>query len=348
MNTTSSQEPKPGWAVPTSAPARLSPEDLQRWHEVTAAVRAIAEREGLSKTEVANRSGVPMGTFSPWYDGKYTGVISRQTRLVERWVDSVEESARFTAGSMGPGFVRTRTADELIAICGYAQAMPAMAVVVLGPGLGKTFTARHYQQTRPHTTLITMRPTTANVRNMLTDLAGALGIPDRNPAKLDRLIGERLKRNGRQTLLIVDEVQNLVDSAINQLRFFLDEYECGLVLMGNEELYSRLGGPTPKPAYAQLHRRITRRLYRVRPLDGDVDAYVKAWRLPDPEAVELCRAIGKKPGALGQIAETLKLAHMLAAADEKPVSADYVRTAWEQRGEEAPRTNGARPAAVAA
>jgi hypothetical protein len=107
--------------------------------------------------------------------------------------------------------------------------------------------------------------------------------------------------------------------------------------MGNEELYSRLGGPTPKPAYAQLHRRITRRLHRPRPLDADIDAYVKAWRLTDDDAIALCRAIGRKPGALGQISETLKLAHMLAAGDEKPMNAEYVRTAWEQRGEESAR-----------
>lgn len=324
------------WAVPKGEP-RLAPEELARWREATDRVRTLAMRDGLSKSEAARRAGMPMGTFSPWYDGTYTGSIAGRTRVVERWLDSLEESARFSAAAIAvPSFVRTRTADEIANLCAYAQALPCMGLVVLGPGMGKTATARHYAATRPHTTLVTMRPITSTTRHMVTDISVAIGVYERNPARLDRAIGKRLERNGRQTLLIVDEAQNLADTAVNQLRYWHDEFGVGIVLMGNDEMYGRFGGPTPKPGYAQLHRRFSMRLHRMAPLQADIDAYVSAWGIVDPDIAALARAIGKKPGALGQIRETLVLAQMIANGAEQKLAAEHVRQAWENRGGDLP------------
>ncbi len=324
------------WAPPRKEPDRLGAADLERWRSTVQRVQDVAERKGWSKADVARRAGIPDGTFSPWYDGTYGGVIKNQTARVERWLDSLDEQARFRIHIAIPDFVRTPTADELVDLFTYAQALPCMGLVVLGPGLGKTATARHYAATRPHTTLCTMRPTTASTRAMLADIGTALNVTERNPARMDRAIGERLKRNGRQCLLIVDEAQNLVDSAVNQLRYWHDEYSVGIVLLGNDELYGRFGGHEPKAGYAQLHRRFSMRLHRTAPLQSDIDTYVAAWGIVDAEVVALARAIGKKPGALGQIRETLVLAQMLAAGDELPLTADAVRAAWENRGGDLP------------
>lgn len=324
------------WAPPRKAPERLADEDLRRWRGATAKVREIAEARGWSKSEVARRAGIPDGTFSPWYDGVYGGVVANQTVRVERWLESVDEQARFRVQIGAPDFIRTPTSNDILNILSYAQAMPCMGLVVLGPGMGKTATARHYAATRPNTTLVTMRPTTARTRSMLADIGRALKVAERNPVALDCAIGEKLKRNGRQCLLIVDEAQHLVDTAVNQLRYWHDEYAAGIVLMGNEELDARFGGHEPKAGYAQLHRRRAMRLHRLTPRQADIDAYVAAWGIADPDVVALARAIGRKPGALGQIRETLVLAQMLAASDDHPLTVEHVRAAWENRGGELP------------
>lgn len=328
--------PAKEWSRPKMTPTKLTPEQLRRWNEATQRVRELAEREGWSKSEVARRSGVPVGTFWPWYEGAYNGHVHRQTQLVERWLESVDESARYFAATAEPAFVKTRTAAELVETLAVAQTLPTMAVVVLGAGMGKTYTAQHYAATHPHVTLVTMRPTTSHVRGMLLQLAVTLGVRQRQPASMDIAIGERLQRNGRQTLLIVDEAQHLIDDAVNELRHFLDVYNCGIALLGNEELYGRFGISREKAAYAQLHSRVFARLHRLKPLQADIDAYVAAWRMENREITDFVRAIGKKPGALRQIAQTLKLAHMMAAADETALSLDYVKEAWEHRGDDAP------------
>lgn len=331
------------WAPPRKEPDRVGAADLERWRSAVQRVQDVAERKGWSKADVARRAGIPDGTFSPWYDGTYGGVVRNQTARVERWLDSLDEQARFRAHIVEPGFVRTPTSDEVLNVLGYAQAMPCMGLVVLGPGMGKTICARHYAGTRPNTTLVTMRPTTARTRAMLVDIGRALKVADKNPVTLDWAIGEKLKRNGRQCLLIIDEAQHLVDTAVNQLRYWHDQFDVGIVLMGNEELDGRFGGHEPKAGYAQLHRRRAMRLHRTRPRQADIDAYVAAWDL-NPEVADLARAIGRKPGALGQIRETLVLAQMLAGVDDQPLGPEHLRAAWENRGGDLPdlgrRNNG--------
>jgi DNA transposition AAA+ family ATPase len=321
------------WTPAESEPANVSDDDLARWREVTAEVRSVAARDGLSKSEVARRSAVPMGTFSPWANGTYTGQIAAITERVAKWLRSVEEMrAKALDIPTAPDFVETATARLVVDTLLYAQMMPEMVIVTLASGLGKTTTARHFAASRPNAFLVTMRPTTAGTHSMLQELALALDVTERNPARLDRAIGLRLKRNGRHTLLMVDEAQNLADNAINQLRFFLDEYGCGIALLGNEEVYSRFGKSEPKEGYGQIHRRIGKRVRRMQPSDDDVAALLDAWALTDPSVRRLLAAIGRKPGTLGQIDKTIRLASMLAASGRQPLSAEHIKAAWADRG----------------
>jgi DNA transposition AAA+ family ATPase len=179
-----------------------------------------------------------------------------------------------------------------------------------------------------------MRPTTSTVHGMLLEFAQALEVDERNPARLDRALGTKLKRNGRNTLLIVDEAQHLNDNAVNQLRYFLDKYGVGVALLGNEELYGRFGGAKPTVAYAQINRRIGKRVRRLQPLAADITAILDAWSVQGDDVRKFLRAVGQKPGALSQITKTLQLAGMYAAGEARSVTLDDVKTAWLNRAGE--------------
>jgi hypothetical protein len=170
---------------------------------------------------------------------------------------------------------------------------------------------------------------------MLQELALALDVIERNPARLDRAIGHRLQRNGRHTLLIVDEAQNLKDDAADQLRYFHDEYGTGIALLGNDEVASRFGRKDPRKGQAQFHRRVGKRIERLMPWPEDVEALIDAWGVEDSEARKILRAIGSKPGALGQVDKTMRLASIFAMGASQPVSADHIRAAWRDRAGEA-------------
>jgi DNA transposition AAA+ family ATPase len=329
-----SKDAAQAWNAPKQEP-EIDADQLTDWQMATRRLAKVAGADGLTRSEVSRRSDIPLGTFSAWYDGTYNGSYKNTTARVVRWLDAVEEQkSNAFASPEAPEWVETRTAKELWDTLVYAQMMPEIAVVTLGAGMGKTTTSRRYIATRPNAFLVTMRPTTAGKHSMLQELAMALDVIERNPARLDRAIGHRLQRNGRHTLLIVDEAQNLKDDAADQLRYFHDEYGCGIALLGNDEVASRFGRKDPRKGQAQFHRRVGKRIERLTPLPEDIEALIDAWNLEDADARKLLRAVGNKPGALGQIDKTARLASMFAMGRGSAIEASDIRAAWRDRAGE--------------
>lgn len=323
------------WSEPENIPSHLAEPALKAWRDTVAAIKQLAGAQKLSRGEVCRRADVPAGTFSPWYDGKYTGNYANITTRLKRWLDAEADRAETRRALITePGFVETPTARKLMSALRYAQTAPAMVLVTLGPGVGKTTVAKHVAASTPHAYRVVMRPTTGSTHPMLREVAKAVGVIERDPGKLAVGIGERLKRNGRHTLLIMDEAQNLTDAAVNELRFFMDEFGTGIALLGNEDVHAKFGGSTPREGYGQLHRRIGMRIRQMHPTAEDIDTFIAAWGLEDAAIVRMLRLIGRKHGALGQITETLKLAAILASGRGETLSEADVRSAWINRGGE--------------
>lgn len=323
------------WSLPDQRPSvagNRSEKDIQEWQELNQRVVELARANGWSKADVAKRAGMPDGTFSQWQSGKYEGRLDNQNERIRNWLESVEEVEGIAATiPVSPGFVLTRSAQDIMNTLGYAQMAPGMVIVTLGAGMGKTATCRHYCETRPNSYLVTVSPHTKTVHGMLVELASELDIVQHNPAKLSRAIRERLKRVGAGTLLIVDEAQNLKDDAIDQLRQLVDLAQCGVALVGNSEIYGRFHKSSEGPSYAQIKRRVSLRLKRDRPFPEDISAVLDAWQIEDLDCRKFLTGIGLKAGAIGQIDETLKIAHMLAAGSRQPVTARLLKAAWSNR-----------------
>lgn len=327
------------WTLPATSPAvatNRSEQDITEWHELVKRVAALGLANNWAKAEVARRADMAEGTFNQWYSGVYSGRLDTTNAKMRAWLDQVDEMDALTRGiPASPGYVETRTSREITEALVYAQMMPEMVVITLGAGMGKTQTCRNYCAVRPHAYLCTMSPHTKTVHGMLVEIAAALGIVQPNPAKLHRAIGDRLQRNGRKTLLIIDEAQNLVDAAVDQLRSLLDQNECGIALVGNEEIYGRFFKQEKSgPSYAQIKRRIGKRLRRTHPHADDIRALIDAWGVEDEGSRKLLIGIGNKPGALGQIDKTMKLAGLLAAGDGSPITEKHIRAAWTNRSVE--------------
>jgi DNA transposition AAA+ family ATPase len=332
-------QPNTIWTMSTTPPAADGPgrtdKDIADWRDLTIRVAFLAQTHNWSKAEVARRSGMADGTLNQWFSGLYKGRIDTQNVKIRQWLDSVEEMATLAAGiPNSPEYIETKTAWEITQTLLYAQTMPEMAVITLSAGMGKTQSCRAYCNRTPHAYLVTMSPHTKTVHGMLVEIAAALGVTQHNPAKLHRAIGERLQRNGRKTLLIVDEAQNLVDQAVDQLRSFLDINECGIALVGNDEIYDRFKNRSDGPSYAQIKRRFGKRLRRTHPYPEDIGALIDAWGITDDGARRLLTGIGNKPGALGQIDKTLKLAAMAASGEQAAISEQHIRAAWKNRAVE--------------
>lgn len=328
------------WERPNAGPdpslANRTQADIDLWWRLVDQVLAIAPPQRWTKSEVARRIGMPDGTFNQWVSGKYPGRLDNTNKQVELWLASLESAATLAAAiPASPAFIQTIAAREVMETLAWAQIASDMVIITLASGIGKTEACMHFKATRPHVHLATMSPHTKTVHGMLTDLAAELDVMVNNPVKLPRAIGKKLERTGDGTLLIVDEAQNLCDDAINQLRHFVDINRCGVALVGNLEIYNRFtkgrAGKGDGPSYAQIKRRIGKRLRRDRPYAEDLRAFIAAWGVSDPDAAKFLFGIGNKDGALGQIDKTVKLASMAAAGSGEQLGLKHLQAAWKIR-----------------
>jgi DNA transposition AAA+ family ATPase len=310
-----------------------APEVVSEWQDLRGTLRMLAEAERWTMAEVSRRSEVPPGTFSPWFAGKYRGLYKPVHLKIARWLRAHEE-ARDALGRQlqAPGFLETRAAREVLNALMVAQRLPGMVLITLGSGMGKTTCTDHVLETRPNTYRITLSPSTRSIPALYREIAFAVGLDRCHPKDMRDRIGEKLRRVGDGKLLMVDEAQNLSDDAVNELRYFLDVFKCGIALLGNEDVTTRWGKAKIVEGYGQLHRRFAARVRRLKPYPEDVQAYVAAWGFQDPEIVRMLNAIGMRAGALGQIEGTVKLAAIMATG--RDLTAADIRAAWSNRADE--------------
>jgi DNA transposition AAA+ family ATPase len=329
-------ETRGAWPAEPAAPAQLGAAARAAWAEAAAGLRALAAAQGWSQGETAKRAGVPIGTLSPWYHGKYTGDYASVTERVNRFLASHAEAAALVPDlPEAPGFVQTPTARRLVSALVYAQTLPEIAVVTLAAGCGKTTVARHYAATRPHVWLVTMRPSTASRGAMLAEIAAVLDVAERNQVRLDRAIGAKLSRG--RALLIIDEAQCLTDEALHQLRYFADECGCGIALFGNAAVWRRWAARSERErdGLAQIQSRIGYRILQPAPLPGDAEAILDAWGIAGcAETRRLALALARMPGALRTLDKTLRLAALDARGRGQALGPAHLRAAWALRATE--------------
>jgi len=321
-----------GWDIP-DVPARpMSQAGIDEWRRIACEVRDYAVERKLTQADIARLADVKASTLHQILKGTYNGKYDGTLDALSNWLRADREQ-RSTKQALitPPDWVETPVARAVRDALSFAQSAPAMVMVTLGSGMGKTTVARHFMATRPNVFRMVAKPTVRTPVQVIRELASTLHIKSGSLAKCRDEIGARLKRDDRYTLLIVDEAQFLTEDAVNELRYFKDECDTGLAFLGNYGVKRFAVKPT-EDGYGQIQRRFGIKVDALRPLPGDIEAYVAAWGFEDREIVKLLQTIGRTHGFLGQISETVKHAAILAAADDSPaLTAAHIRRAWENR-----------------
>ncbi|WP_375382174.1 ExeA family protein [uncultured Sphingomonas sp.] len=221
----------------------------------------------------------------------------------------------------------TATHRKAMAYLGYGLAQGEGFIVVTGDiGAGKTTLVGHLMERIDATRLNPIRIVSTQIEadDLLRIVAGGLGIDPVGKTKSELLVlVERglhsIARTGRRTLLIVDEVQALPVSALEELRM-LSNFQAGghallqILLLGQPEFRERLHG---SERLEQLRQRViaTHHLDPMEP--GEVEAYVAhrlslvGWQgrpdFADDAFPALFHASGGVPRRLNQLAGRILL-----------------------------------------
>jgi DNA transposition AAA+ family ATPase len=298
------------------------------------AVRVLARAaigEIGSVASAAKESGIAYATFAAWVSAKYAGRSDRVAMDVQKWLNTRRERSETLASApTAPGFILTETADSVLAVLRQAQHMPDFCVITGAPGVGKTTAACRYTRETANVFKITANPSLRMPRDVLTELSRLIGLPGGGMLHMQhRALVNKLR--GIRALVVVDEANHLSSEALDQLRSIHDEAECGLALLGNARVFSRLEGGTRTAEFAQLFSRVGVRL-AAKTRTADADALIDAWGIDDKPRRDFLRVIARKPGALRALTKTLKLAHIMASGERAAVSVEHLRMAWAQLG----------------
>lgn len=306
----------------------------------TDSIRALfndaVARDGRTLPAIAAETGVPYGTLHPWAKAIYKGNNDRVAKQIDAWLTTREAREKLRISIRAePAFVMTPTASRIWEMLERAQTMPDMVMISMGAGVGKTTAINAYAARGSNVFIVTAEPCHESVNSLLDVLSDTLKVDwHYRGSAMSRAIRKRLTGTGG--LLIVDEAQHLKPRLRDQLRATVHDKAgagIGVALVGGEDMNVQFQRERQDPRYAQLTRRIGLKLERAKPLRKDVEMLLDAWGVDQTAARELATGIAMKPGALGQMSKTLRLAFEQSDArgDETPTGED-IKSIWTQLG----------------
>ncbi len=312
--------------------------EKKRADELRALVQE-AQSDGLSQASIAKQAGLSPSALNQWLKEAYKGDNTAIEMHLEGWVESCRDRELMPI-PQSPDWVTTPTGERIINALSYAHSMGDIAVVYGGAGVGKTSALKHYQSIRPNVWLVTISPATSTAPAALEEIAYALGnrTPPIGAARIKRDVVRRI--NGTRGLLVIDESQHLSVIALECIRSLHDEIGIGLVLSGNEMVYSRLTGGNRSATFAQLFSRVGKRVHLTSPSTADVAAVANGWSVEGKRERRLLEKIAASPGALRGVTKTLRLASVLALGDKPATSPEdtpaltyrLIEAAWRDLG----------------
>lgn len=287
----------------------------------------------LSRTEMSAHCDIAKGTLGPWLDGKYQGRNDNIARKVMQFKQQVEaDLARNAALPVKPGFFETETSREIEDALSLAHT-GRIVVVGMGPGTGKTMTIEEYRHKVPYVFVATMMPSSKRLVQMIRQVLDALGM------KTSRIMAsdgstEVIKRlKGKRALLVIDEANHLSIDAIEEIRAWQDATQCGLALLGNNELIREINSGKNRTQLARLNSRIAWELEREVPTEEDVRLFCDAWQIEDPAMRKLLREIAttQDSGGLRECRQLIEIASLFAGNEGRGLTVDDLRDVQAQR-----------------
>ncbi|MES2753132.1 MAG: AAA family ATPase [Pseudomonadota bacterium] len=302
-----------------------------------------AEKE-LSWTQLASLCDIASGTLSTFGGGTYAGRNDKIAREVFKFRQTLYAKAERSEGlAVAPGYFETQTSKRLIGLLTIAH-LGRITIGAMGPGTGKTITAREYQASNSSCWMATMKESTRSPNAMISRVLRAVGAPKTTGwgAQLSDYVAEQVR--GKNGLLIIDEANHLTLQSLEEIRAWHDETGVGICLLGNEELLLRIRGGARRDAFGRLNSRIAESHIQNVSVPDDVDAFCDAWGLTAPAMRNMLMKIAQSPGSGGlrECRQIVERASMLAADDDRALTFADLRDAQSTRASNWVKTEEAR------
>lgn len=293
-------------------------------------IKQHLSQASITQAQLAREAGVNAGALSAYLNDNYKGTIADVEAKLTAYLEKKAVQAREFVEA--PAFIETETAKQIFGSCLFAQISKCLVPIYGASGVGKTKAIQAFKKSNANVWLVTASPARASLSEILYEIALELGIADapRRKGTLSRLIAKKIENT--EGLLIIDEADHLPYEALEELRIMQEEVDIGLVLVGNDKVYTRMkGGIRHDDAYARLWSRVAKKTAIHKVKKRDVQLIATAWGLEtDEEALKVMQSITETGGGLRILTQTLRLAAMVAKGSGKLIDADLIIKARQE------------------
>ena len=208
---------------------------------------------GENQSSVAKKIGVSPSALSQYLAGKYPTPMAIEPKIKEFFA-MLEMKGSTSLMASRPEFKPTSISDTVINTIAYCHVQRAMGAIYGDAGIGKTMSVNKYEEDHTEAIVISAAFALSKPMSFLKALARKLRTPE--VRRQDDLYIDLVdKLRGSEKILIIDEAQHLPHSTLEIIRGLHDDAEVPVVLVGNQEVYSKLVG-RGEAAFAQLFSRI--------------------------------------------------------------------------------------------
>lgn len=276
-------------------------------------IKAKLDVKEVTAAQLAREISSSPATVSQILNGKYQADATAIVTKLAKWLARDEEKK--SSPVVNPGFVMTTTAKQIMDDMTYAQISESIVVIFGASGVGKSEALREYKRNNNNVWHVTASPSRSSLTECLYEIAMELDMEQapRRKGPLSRVIRKRLM--GTEGLIVIDEADHLDYPTLEELRILQEETGVGMVLVGNNRVYTQLTGGRRNEDFARLFSRIAKKRGIHKTKIADVKAIAEAWSVTGDKERALMQQISERPGGLRLLTKTLKLAAMFCKGE---------------------------------
>jgi len=273
-------------------------------------IKTKIEAKEVTSAQLAREISSSPATISQILNGKYQADATAIITKLANWLALAEQKKSNPV--VNPGFVMTTTAKQIMDDMTYAQISESIVVIFGASGVGKSEALREYKRNNNNVWHVTASPSRSSLTECLYELAMELDMEQapRRKGPLARVIRKRIM--GAEGLIVIDEADHLDYPTLEELRILQEETGVGMVLVGNNRVYTQLTGGRRNEDFARLFSRIAKKRGIHKTKVADVKAIADAWNIHPEKDRALMQQISERPGGLRLLTKTLKLAAMFS------------------------------------